>query len=105
MPFASINPTHPRTNLYDFVDNCSTFEFLFFKKNIFASFLFKLVTVHGVPRIFQNFVDYPDLQKNVWGYKIMKHTVLRKDYVHVFYHLVKAFENPLINIISSHNFL
>ena len=28
--------------------------------NFFASFLFKLVTIYGTPRIFRNFDDYPD---------------------------------------------
>ena len=41
----------------------------------FASFLFKLVTIYGVPRIFQNFDDYTDFQKKSRGYEIMKHTV------------------------------
>ena len=37
------------------------FEFFFPKKKFFfASFLFKLVTIYGIPRIFQNFDDYPD---------------------------------------------
>ena len=33
----------------------------------FASFLFKLVTIYGVPRIFRNFDDYPDFQQKSRG--------------------------------------
>ena len=53
MPFASINPTNPRTNLWNFGDNCSAFggswktqffwvghfEFFFSKKIIFFCFI------------------------------------------------------------------
>ena len=52
------------------------FEFFFPKKKFFfASFLLKLVTIYGVPRIFQNFDDYPDFQQKARGYKIMSNTV------------------------------
>ena len=82
-PFSSINSTNPRTNLGNFGDNCSAFgstwksqffrvgHFEFFFSNFFsnfffffffffiffffASFFFKLVTIYGVPRSFQNF--------------------------------------------------
>ena len=37
------------------------------QKKIFAAFLFKLVTIYGVPRIFQNFDDYPDFQEKSRG--------------------------------------
>ena len=37
------------------------------KINFFASFLFKLVTIYGVPRIFLNFDDDPDFQKKSRG--------------------------------------
>ena len=63
------------------VEKLSFFEsailiFFFLKKNFFfASFLFKLVTIYGVPRIFWNFDDYLDFQKNQGGYRLMKHTV------------------------------
>ena len=33
----------------------------------FASFLFKLVTIYGIPRIFQNFDDYPYFQQKSRG--------------------------------------
>jgi len=55
------------------VEKLSFFEsailnFFFQKKNFFfTSFLFKLVTIYGVPRIFQNFDDYPDFQKKSRG--------------------------------------
>ena len=82
MPFVPINPTNTRTNLWNFGDNCSAFgggwktqlfwvghfEFFFQKKIIFfASFLFKLVTIYGIPRIFWNFDNYPDFQQKGRG--------------------------------------
>ena len=64
MPFASINPIIPRTNLWNFGENCSAFWggwktqffwvghfeiFLIFFS--FASFLSKLVKIYGIARI------------------------------------------------------
>jgi hypothetical protein len=40
---------------------------LFFKKKFFASFVFKSVTIYGIPRMGQNFVDYPDFQQKARG--------------------------------------
>ena len=69
MPFASINPTNPRTNprnknkiflrIGDF-KKCTFFEsailnFFFQKKNIFAFFPWKLVKVYWLARVAQNF--------------------------------------------------
>ena len=80
MPFASINPTIPRTNPENFGGNCppfgkvenlSFFELAilnFFPKKIyFASFLFKSVTIYGIPWIGQNFEDYPGFKQKARG--------------------------------------
>ena len=75
MPFASINPTNPRTHPAQFgkkilriggYGKWPFFEsailiFFFQKKNFFfASFLWKLVNIYRITRIFWNFDDYPD---------------------------------------------
>ena len=55
------------------VENFSFFESailnFFFKKNnfYFALFQSKLVIIYWIARIFQNFDDYPDFQKNQGG--------------------------------------
>jgi hypothetical protein len=78
MPFVSINPTNPKTNLWNFGYNCSAFGGGFFESAIlnfflilifffYTWFLFKLVTINGVLRIFQNFDDYPDFQQKARG--------------------------------------
>ena len=74
MFFASINPTNPRTNLWNFGENCSAvgggwrtqFFWIFF-----TSFLLKLVPIYGVPRIFWNYDVYLDFQqkaRGIWNY-------------------------------------
>ena len=35
--------------------------------NFFASLLLKLVTIYGVPMIFQNLYNYPDFQQKARG--------------------------------------
>ena len=85
MPFASINPTNPRTDLWNFGDNCSAFgsswktqffwvgHFEFFsskKKN--ALFLFKFM---GYQEFFLNFDDYSDFQQKSRGDRNMNNTV------------------------------
>ena len=42
----------------------------------FASFLLELITIYVVPRMGQNFDDYPGFHQKAGGYKIMSHTVL-----------------------------
>ena len=78
MPFTSIDPTHPRNNFCEIlvkiaqllvvVEKLNFFEsaiFIFFfkkeKKN--ASSQFKSVKIYGIPRMGQNFDDYPDFQQ------------------------------------------
>ena len=45
------------------VEKLSFFDFDFF----FASFLFRLVTIYGIPRIFRNFDDNSDFQQTARG--------------------------------------
>ena len=66
MPFASINPNNPRSNLWDFGHNCSAFAgswktqfFWFGHFEFFTSFLLKFITNQWVPRMGWNFDDYP----------------------------------------------
>ena len=90
MPFASINPTNPRTNPWNFGGNCSAFgggwktqffwvghfEIFFAKKKFFfASFPSKLVNIYGIARIFQNFDDYPGFQKISGVPILLQHSV------------------------------
>ena len=49
------------------VEKLGFFEFFFPKKFFFALFLFKLVNIHGIARIFQNFDDIPDFQQKARG--------------------------------------
>ena len=91
MSFASINSTNPRTNLWNFGENYSAFggcwktQFFWVGHfDFFASFLLKLVTIYGVPRIFRNFDDYPDFQQKAraGGYKIMSNTVFFFNFIY-----------------------
>jgi hypothetical protein len=86
MSFTSINSTNPRTNPWNFGNNCSAFSsswktqffwvahFGFF----FALSQSKLVNIYRIARIFQNFDDYSDFQKNQGVYRNMRHTVQQK---------------------------
>ena len=76
MPFASFNPTNPRTNPWNFGGNCSAFDEVeklsFFKSailnflkkqtNFFASSPWKLVTNHVLEWMGLNFYYYDGLQ-------------------------------------------
>ena len=90
MAFASINPTNPRTNPWNFGGNCSAFDggwkTQFFwvghfkkkfakKKNIFASFPWKLVNIHRIARTGQNFDDYPGFQQTPGMPILLQHSV------------------------------
>ena len=91
MPFKSIDPTHPRTNLCNFGRNCSAFgggwksqffwvgHFVFFfsKKKKNASSLLKSVIIYWIPRMGQHFDDNLDFQQKARVYKIMRNTVSR----------------------------
>ena len=62
-------PSYPRTNPWNFnkkifrIGRVLVEHFDFF----FASFLFKSVTIYVIPRIGQNFDDYPDFQQKAGG--------------------------------------
>ena len=75
--FASIYPTNPRTNLWNFSRKIfenwrfwktqffwvGHFEFYFSKKkNFFASSQWKLIHIYRIARIFWNFDDYSSFQ-------------------------------------------
>ena len=58
----------------DRVENHSFFEpailnEFYFQNFFFASFLFKSVTIYGIPRMRQNFDDYPDFQQKAKSIK------------------------------------
>ena len=64
------------------VEKLSFFEsailnFFFQKKKFFffASFLFKLVNIHSIARIFQNFDDYPSFHKISGVSILLQHSV------------------------------
>ena len=75
--FAAKN--YPKTNQWSFGENCSAvgggwktqfflswpFWIFIFEKKKFASSQFKLVIVYGIPRMEQNFDDYPGFQLKV----------------------------------------
>ena len=78
MPFASFNPTNPRTNPWNFGGICSAFDeveklsffesailnFFFRKKNFFfASFPWKSAQIYMVEWMGQNFDVFPGFQK------------------------------------------
>ena len=72
MPFASFNPTNPRTNLRNFrkkILRIGDFEkWPFFESAIlilFASFTWKQVKVYWLARMGRNFDDYPGFQPKI----------------------------------------
>ena len=87
MPFASINPTNPRTNLWNFGENCSAFgggwktqffwvghfEFFFSKKKFF--FCFFLIQISQDLWCTKDFSKFLISSKKLGGYKVMRHTV------------------------------
>ena len=78
------------------VEKLSFFEsailnFFFQKKKIFfASFLFKLVTIYGVPRIFRNFDDYPDFQQKYIAIELWNTLYISKE-VHALGNFSRSF--------------
>jgi hypothetical protein len=74
MPFASINPTNPRTNPWKFGGNCSAFDGGW-KIQFFASFPWKLVNIYRIARIGQNIDDYPGFQQIPGMPILLQHSV------------------------------
>ena len=57
------------------VENLSFFESALLIFFLFFLFLFKSVTIYGIPRMGQTFYDYHDFQKNQGLYRIMNNTI------------------------------
>ena len=101
MPFASINPTNPRTNLWNFGDNCSAFGGIwktqFFFESAILNFFFKKkknLLLHSYSNSSQinGYQEWDEIlmitlisSKNIGVYKIMRNTAWQ-----VFYRFKKG---------------
>ena len=57
------------------IENWWSWKSQFFCVGHFEFFCFKSVIIYVIPRMGQNFDDYPDFQQKARGYKIMRNTV------------------------------